>query len=275
VGSFEGQIIPNLPPINLSSLSEGESKLSKQKSDTKSAADDAARSDSEGKPSAEDDEEEEEGAGNDDATDTFPFKLYRMLADAEAENKEDIVSFLDHGRSFAIHKPREFVAEIMPRYFTTSRMSSFQRQLNLYGFRRITEGRDKGGYYHENFVKGKKSWCSRIKRKKTSVKAPPNFFPTPINANANQSLSVRQLLADGHVPTAGFPGGMPTHMGSLGPGGMGGGSMNSALATAIALEQQRKQQQMELMHQLLRQQEHAAMFLGDRSDPRNTPGRGV
>ena len=53
------------------------------------------------------------------------------------------------GRAFCIHRPRRFISDIMPRYFSTTRMSSFQRQLNLYGFRRITEGRDKGGYFHE------------------------------------------------------------------------------------------------------------------------------
>lgn len=30
-------------------------------------------------------------------------------------------------------------------------MSSFQRQLNLYGFRRITKGKDTGAYFHPNF----------------------------------------------------------------------------------------------------------------------------
>jgi hypothetical protein len=75
---------------------------------------------------------------------TFPLKLFRMIDEAEGEGKEDVVSFFAHGRAFAIHKPRTFITEFMPRYFSTSRMSSFQRQLNLYGFRRIAEGRDKG-----------------------------------------------------------------------------------------------------------------------------------
>ena len=109
-------------------------------------------------------------------TENFPVKLYRMIEEAEKEGKDDIISFLSHGRAFAIHKPRQFVSEIMPKYFTTTRMSSFQRQLNLYGFRRITEGSDKGGYFHEFFLKGIKKLCKKIKRKKTSVKPPPNLF---------------------------------------------------------------------------------------------------
>lgn len=102
------------------------------------------------------------------SVETFPQKLYRMIEEADKEESQEVVSFFPHGRAFSIHKPRKFIADFMPRYFSTSRMSSFQRQLNLYGFRRITEGRDKGGYFHEFFLKGRKGLCKKIKRKKTA-----------------------------------------------------------------------------------------------------------
>jgi len=76
---------------------------------------------------------------------TFPQKLHQMLSDLERqEGGTEIASFLPHGRAFCIHKPRDFVKHIMPKYFRMSRFSSFQRQLNLYDFQRITEGPDKG-----------------------------------------------------------------------------------------------------------------------------------
>lgn len=90
------------------------------------------------------DQDEKGKKGKGAYVETFPQKLFRMIEEADTEGKEDVVSFFPHGRAFAIHKPRTFITEFMPRYFSTSRMSSFQRQLNLYGFRRITEGRDKG-----------------------------------------------------------------------------------------------------------------------------------
>lgn len=43
-------------------------------------------------------------------------------------------------------------------------MSSFQRQLNLYGFVRITSGPDEGGYYHELFLRGRPKLCSYMRR---------------------------------------------------------------------------------------------------------------
>lgn len=62
----------------------------------------------------------------------FPLKLYRMLERAERNGQDDIISFIDDGKAFAIHKPRAFETDIMPSYFNSHRMSSFQRQLNIY-----------------------------------------------------------------------------------------------------------------------------------------------
>ena len=99
-------------------------------------------------------------------TEPFPEKLHRMLEGVEREGLSDVVSFFSHGRAFAIHKPRRFVSEVMLRYFRQSRLTSFQRQLNLYGFKRITQGPDNGGYYHELFLKGRVGLCVNMKRVK-------------------------------------------------------------------------------------------------------------
>jgi HSF-type DNA-binding len=100
-------------------------------------------------------------------TGTFPQKLHQMLSDLEQlEGGKDIASFLNHGRSFAIHKPRDFVKFVMGKHFRMSRFSSFQRQLNLYDFQRITEGPDKGSYYHELFVQGRPILSTMMKRNK-------------------------------------------------------------------------------------------------------------
>lgn len=101
-------------------------------------------------------------------TGSFPQKLHQILQELERQDGgAAIASFLPHGRAFAIHKPRDFVKTIMPKYFRMSRFSSFQRQLNLYDFQRITtEGPDKGAYYHELFVKDRPSLSTMMKRNK-------------------------------------------------------------------------------------------------------------
>jgi len=62
---------------------------------------------------------------------TLPFvwKLYEMLEDVEQTTREEIVSWVDGGRAFKVHKMTEFVNTIIPRYFKHSRFRSFQRQL--------------------------------------------------------------------------------------------------------------------------------------------------
>lgn len=96
----------------------------------------------------------------------FPWKLHEMLEDAAKENNESIVSWCPHGRSFIVHKPKIFVEKVMPTYFNQSKFASFQRQLNLYGFHRITTGKDKGAYYHSCFVRGQVGLCKGMVRQK-------------------------------------------------------------------------------------------------------------
>jgi HSF-type DNA-binding len=75
----------------------------------------------------------------------FPVKLYEILERVDKEGFGHVVSWQPHGRCFVVHNT-ELFKELLPRYFTLSKIASFQRQLNLYGFMRLTRGNDKGGY---------------------------------------------------------------------------------------------------------------------------------
>ena len=55
----------------------------------------------------------------------------------------------------------------MPLHFRQTKLTSFQRQLNLYGFRRITRGKDSGAYYHEFFLRGRFDLCKKMIRQKS------------------------------------------------------------------------------------------------------------
>lgn len=101
----------------------------------------------------------------------FPEKLHRLLLEVEAAGRSDVISFVANGRAFAIHKPDKFFKEIVPLYFRQSRLSSFKRQLNLYGFELINTGPARGGYYHELFVKDRSELCRRMRR--VAVKVSP------------------------------------------------------------------------------------------------------
>jgi hypothetical protein len=116
-------------------------------------------------------EEEQPHSARGGVAEPFPMKLYRMLQDVEEEGKSHIVSFYPHGRAFGIHDINAFTDEILPKYFSKqSKLVSFVRQLNLYGFVRIHSGLDMGGYYHELFLQGRPELFPFMRRTGASSK---------------------------------------------------------------------------------------------------------
>ena len=117
----------------------------------------------------------------------FPMKLHDMLEHIELLEPElaHVVTWQSHGRCFIVHKPKVFAEHVLARFFQQKKYASFQRQLNLYGFNRITKGPDRGSYYHELFLRGKKflsRGISRMKIKGTGARmasnpdAEPDFY---------------------------------------------------------------------------------------------------
>ena len=82
--------------------------------------------------------------------------------EVEEQGKTDIVSFVDDGKAFKVHKESEFEEQILPVYFRHKNIASFQRQLRGYKFLRIVEGKFLGGYKHDQFEKGKPEKCRGI-----------------------------------------------------------------------------------------------------------------
>ena len=96
----------------------------------------------------------------------FPWKLHEMLRNCVTEGKDNIVSWLPEGNAFKVHKVPDFVSKILPMYFKQTKYKSFQRQLNLWGFERLTSGPDKGAYYHDQFLRDDPDLCSKLTRQR-------------------------------------------------------------------------------------------------------------
>ncbi|CAJ1964997.1 unnamed protein product [Cylindrotheca closterium] len=105
-------------------------------------------------------------------SESFPEKLHRLLLEVELEGLSDIISFTSDGRAFQIHKPKQFFDKIVPRYFNQSHLSSFKRQLNLYGFEALSNGALKGAYFHQDFQKTRPELCKLIHRRNQKWRAP-------------------------------------------------------------------------------------------------------
>src|SRR5210317_92921 len=118
-----------------------------------------------------------------------------MLDDMADSNDNSIVCWQPHGRAFMVHSTKEFVNRIMPNYFNQTKYASFQRQLNLYGFSRLSHGKDKGAYYHPCFVRGQRNLCRNMIRQKIkgtkvrrslSADEEPNFYDRHSHHGKNQ-----------------------------------------------------------------------------------------
>eukprot|EP00590_Aulacoseira_subarctica_P007095 CAMPEP_0172423522 /NCGR_PEP_ID=MMETSP1064-20121228/17186_1 /TAXON_ID=202472 /ORGANISM="Aulacoseira subarctica , Strain CCAP 1002/5" /LENGTH=221 /DNA_ID=CAMNT_0013164939 /DNA_START=221 /DNA_END=886 /DNA_ORIENTATION=- len=126
----------------------------------------------------------------------FPQALHKMLQAAVNSGFQDIVSWQPHGQAFRIHDKQEFAKRILPTYFRMSKFTSFQRQINLYCFRRLTTGNDKGASYHELFRRDQPGLSLQMVRKRTKGNGPraksdpesePNFYSLQESESAFRS----------------------------------------------------------------------------------------
>lgn len=96
----------------------------------------------------------------------FPWKLHRILDDADSKGFNHIIAWVPTQNGFKVHKTKEFDEEIMPKYFDKTKYKSFQRQLDMWGFDRVGRGPYKGAYLHSCFIRNEPQLCKQMKRVK-------------------------------------------------------------------------------------------------------------
>jgi len=131
----------------------------------------------------------------------FPVKLHKILEQSEIDGYSSIISWLAHGRAFKIHNTSLFTEQIMPKYFYQSKLTSFQRQLKIYGFYKLQSNLDKGAYCHELFLRGRPGLCAGILRqisRRTIELKEPNFYEMP-PVDPNVISSYNTLTPISHV----------------------------------------------------------------------------
>ncbi|KAI7748471.1 hypothetical protein M8C21_009294, partial [Ambrosia artemisiifolia] len=93
----------------------------------------------------------------------FLTKAYQLVDDPTTDH---IVSWGEDETTFVVWRPPEFARDLLPNYFKHNNFSSFVRQLNTYGFRKIVP--DRWEFANEFFKKGEKHLLCEIHRRKTS-----------------------------------------------------------------------------------------------------------
>ncbi|KAF5737684.1 Heat Stress Transcription Factor family protein [Tripterygium wilfordii] len=114
----------------------------------------------------------------------FLLKTYMLVEDPATD---EVISWNEEGTGFVVWQPAEFARDLLPKLFKHCNFSSFVRQLNTYGFRKVATSRWE--FSNEKFQKDKREQLSQIRRRKAwSNKPNKSTPPSPKQQDLHQDF---------------------------------------------------------------------------------------
>ena len=114
----------------------------------------------------------------------FPMKLHDLL-DSASTSERACITWMPCGTMWKVLDTEELEKNMLSKYFRHSKYTSFNRQVNLWGFTRIIKGNNTGCYCHPLFKRDDRNLCLKMKRKQEKNRGTLSSMAT-----ATSSLSV-------------------------------------------------------------------------------------
>mmetsp|Transcript_31519 Transcript_31519/g.47652 ORF Transcript_31519/g.47652 Transcript_31519/m.47652 type:complete len:232 (+) Transcript_31519:133-828(+) len=130
----------------------------------------------------------------------FPQKLYKLLQDVSAFGiGSNTIDWIGDGDTFVIYNPSLFAKTLMIKYFRTDKFSSFQRQLNSYGFKRTNlyaSQKDVHIYRHATFHRNHPELLEKVTRKGKARKSAVLSSTEPLDKKNVTPISAITVFPD-------------------------------------------------------------------------------